>query len=49
MGLGRYLIDWRVMELISKSRLYWNPLRKQTKLHHQQILWEKGLITRWLS
>lgn len=49
MGIGRYLIDFRVMQLIAQARLYWNPNRTQGLLFAQQCLWQKGLITRWRS
>ena len=44
MGVGRFLIDFGVMHRIASARLYWNPLRKQKRLHAQQCDWQKGII-----
>jgi hypothetical protein len=45
MGLGRFLLDWHNLALIRKSRLYWNPLRRQKRLYPQQCKWDKGVLT----
>lgn len=39
MGVGKFLIDFKVMETIRKARLYWNPLRTQQKLFAFQLKW----------